>query len=415
MVDLGGEPLLYNLRPTAAQVSSALLVAFLTLVAFLVTLPFGHLRLARIDSFVPAVDTALFLGDGITAALLLTQASVLRSKALLALGTGYFFTSLMIIPHGLTFPWAFSPTGLLGAGLNTSPWLYFIWHSGLPASVIVYASLRHSPSWSNTASLFPRKAIAICIIFATILAGALALLAVVGESLLPQMMSDPINANPEKIRYLAYPVMLITVVAMAMTWRERSSTLDLWLLLILWTWLLDILSSTLTPFRFSFGWYSGRTAGLLSGLFVLLALLGETSKLYAQAVLHIKARLWEREDRLMIRDVIVASITHELRQPLAAILLNAQTGQRRFPKPDRFILSILDEIVCDTFRANDIIESTRSIFGKSNAKEIPSNISKLARDTLVMITSDLRTLGVSLDLRLDDSLPPIAVNRLQMQ
>ena len=39
---------------------------------------------------------------------------IYNSRALLALASGYLFTALIVIPHVLTFPGAFSPTGLLG-------------------------------------------------------------------------------------------------------------------------------------------------------------------------------------------------------------------------------------------------------------------------------------------------------------
>ena len=55
---------------------------------------------------------------------------------------------MIVIPHALTFPGAFAPTGLLGAGLQSTGWLYYFWHSGLPASVLAYACLKDldSPS-----------------------------------------------------------------------------------------------------------------------------------------------------------------------------------------------------------------------------------------------------------------------------
>jgi signal transduction histidine kinase len=408
------EFLLYDLRPTAGQVRTTLSVALLVLIAFLATLPFQHHQLARVDAFIPVFDTALLLGDWIIATLLFAQASVLRSKALMALGAGYFFTGLIIIPHGLTFPRAFSPAGLLGAGLNTTNWLYFFWHGGLPVAVIAYALLKNARDWSHTAFLTPHRAIAAYLICATALAVALTLLATAGEPLLPHMMSDPRKWHAGQIIYVTGPLMLLIAAAMVMTWRGHRSALDLWLLLVLWAWFLELFLTTLTWSRFSVGWYAGRMIGLLSGLFVLLMLLAETNRLYARTVLQVTARLWERENRLMIRDAIAASIAHELRQPLAAIMLNAQAGRRRNPEQDGFMSTVLSEVVNDCHRANDIIESTRAIFGKSASQKTSSNINQLVRDTLAMISRDLRDLDVSVELRLDP-LPPIDVNRLQIQ
>jgi len=143
--------------------------------------------------------------------------------------------------------------------------------------------------------------------------------------------------------------------------------------------------------------------------------LAETSKQYARTVLQIAAQRWERENGLMVRDAIAAAIAHELRQPLAAIRMNVQTVQRRLAKSDDDTAATLDEIVTASDRANDIIASTRAMFGKSDAQRSPATMSHLIRDTIAMVSRDLRQQGIAVELRLDDALPPIAVNRLQLQ
>src|SRR5271165_7199643 len=96
----------------------------------------------RYHAFVPAYATAMFVNDSITAVLLFAQFSILRSRALLAIASGYLFTALMIIPWMLTFPGVFTPSGLLGAGLQSTSWLYTLWHAGFPIFVIAYALLK---------------------------------------------------------------------------------------------------------------------------------------------------------------------------------------------------------------------------------------------------------------------------------
>jgi hypothetical protein len=81
------------------------------------------------------------VNDLITASLLLAQFSIVRSRTLLLLANGYLFTALVVAVYGLVWPGAFHPTGLFGAGPQTRPGLYLVWHAGLPTSVIVYALL----------------------------------------------------------------------------------------------------------------------------------------------------------------------------------------------------------------------------------------------------------------------------------
>ena len=57
-------------------------------------------------------------------------------------GPGYVFAALILIPHALTFPGAFAPDGLLGAGVSTTAWLYIFWRAALPIAVILYVLLQ---------------------------------------------------------------------------------------------------------------------------------------------------------------------------------------------------------------------------------------------------------------------------------
>jgi hypothetical protein len=65
--------------------------------------------------------------------LLLGQFGFLRSRAMLVLACGYLFTALAATAHMLTFPGLFAPGGLLGAGPQSTAWLYMFWHGGFPA------------------------------------------------------------------------------------------------------------------------------------------------------------------------------------------------------------------------------------------------------------------------------------------
>src|SRR6266576_1670393 len=133
---------LTHLSPSLAQRRLALAVVLALLVAFGITAgPLSTLQPGRIAAFVPAYATAIFVIDSLTAVLLFTQFSVLRSRALLAIASGYLYTALIVIPWMLTFPGVFAPDGLLGAGLQSTNWLYTLWHAGFPMFVIAYVQL----------------------------------------------------------------------------------------------------------------------------------------------------------------------------------------------------------------------------------------------------------------------------------
>ena len=132
-----------SLPPTQAQKRLALGVVLVLLVAFFITAgPLSTIQLARIDAFIPIYATAMFVNDSVTAVLLFAQFSILHSSALLAISSGYLFTAFMLIPWMLTFPGVFAPSGLLDAGLQSTAWLYIVWHAGFPLFVIAYAVLK---------------------------------------------------------------------------------------------------------------------------------------------------------------------------------------------------------------------------------------------------------------------------------
>src|SRR6185436_1510037 len=118
---------------------SALAVVGVSAVLFACAVPFAGVPLAPIPAFVASYQSALAINDLITAVLLYTQFSILRSRALLFLASGYLFTALAAMVHGLSFPGLFAVDGLLGAGPQTTVWLYMIWHGVFPLFVLCYA------------------------------------------------------------------------------------------------------------------------------------------------------------------------------------------------------------------------------------------------------------------------------------
>src|SRR6201982_2150943 len=107
--------ILTNLSPGPGQRRLALAVVLALLVAFLITAgPLSTIQPGRIGAFVPAYAPAIFVIDFLTAVLLFTQFSILRSRGLLAIANGYLYTALIVIPWLLNFPGVFPPGGFPG-------------------------------------------------------------------------------------------------------------------------------------------------------------------------------------------------------------------------------------------------------------------------------------------------------------
>ena len=140
--------ILSSLSPSAAQkrLAVAVVVGILVVFALITFGPLKGVHLGRVDAFVPAYATAMFVCDSITAILLYAQFSILRSRAILVIASGYLFTALILIPWILVFPGVFAPgEGLMG-GMQSTSWVYFFQHAGFPLFVIGYALLKDSGS-----------------------------------------------------------------------------------------------------------------------------------------------------------------------------------------------------------------------------------------------------------------------------
>lgn len=115
---------------------------------------------------------------------------------------------------------------------------------------------------------------------------------------------------------------------------------------------------------------------------------------------------------------LTASLAHELKQPLAAIRSNAQSALRFLAgdQPDIDELhEILQDIIIDNRRADDVIGKVRVLMRKSEFQITELNMKELIQDILPLVTSHKAMRKISLDVELDDTIPLVAGDRIQLQ
>jgi signal transduction histidine kinase len=260
----------------------ALIVVLISLGSFLLALPFVRVPLARLPAFIPGYEAALEINDLVTTVMLLGLFTRVRSRALLTLALGYLFDALMMIPHAMTFPGVFTETGLLGAGPQTTAWIYMFWHTGFPLFVVAYTLLRRRSGDEMTAPLVPT--IAIGIVAVAILAVLLTALATAGHDRLPILIQGG-DYSLSVSQGVGPSVWAICIAVLGlMLWRLRPmSVLDLWLIVVMCAWVFDTgLSAVFGSARYDLGFYAGRSYGLLAASFVLAVLLLESNRLYGR-------------------------------------------------------------------------------------------------------------------------------------
>lgn len=202
-------PLLPSLR---GERRLALSMAAVSILVFAMLAPFAKEPLAPVPAFIPAYQAALFMSDLITAAILFGQYSIQRTHALLLLATAYLFTAISIVPHTLSFPGLFAPSGLMGSGPQTTVWLYMLWHAGFPLLVVAYSFTKHdaAPLPHPLASALWSVASAV-----TVVAG-FTLLTTLGHSLLPVLLL-PDNTYTPAMLVVIFSTWTLSMFAVAVT------------------------------------------------------------------------------------------------------------------------------------------------------------------------------------------------------
>jgi signal transduction histidine kinase len=404
--------------PTLQQRRLAFAVVIVLVVIFLILTPFTAIPLPRLNAFLPSVAGIIFVNDLVTSALLFGQFWVSRSWALLALANGYLFTALIVVPHALTFPGAFSPTGLLGAGLQSTPWMFVFWHTGFPVALLAYVLLKDEEVSKHATRISPRVAVGWSAAITVSLVCGLTLLATAGESFLPRLFLDDLNHGP-MVSHVSAGILLIFVLALGLLWTRRRSVLDLWLLVVACGWLPElVLPAFFITARFSFGFYTGRVYSLVTSTIVLLILLTEATRLYFRLA-HSNAMLKrERDSKLMNMEAMAASFSHEVRQPLAAIVTSGGAALRflgQTPPDLEEIRSALSRIVRDGHRANQVFDSIGDLFRGADLEMRLVDVNRVALGVLEDLRGELNVHGIPVYTELPSELPLVMGHRGQLR
>jgi C4-dicarboxylate-specific signal transduction histidine kinase len=126
----------------------------------------------------------------------------------------------------------------------------------------------------------------------------------------------------------------------------------------------------------------------------------------------------EHLSRVATLSELSGALAHELNQPLAIIMSNAEAAQLmlKSSRPDlEEVRAILDDIVDADGRAGAVIRRLRSMLKRGAPQRQPVVLAEIVQTVLDVVRADLLRRGVTLDVRLEAGLRKVSADRVPIE
>ena len=126
----------------------------------------------------------------------------------------------------------------------------------------------------------------------------------------------------------------------------------------------------------------------------------------------------ERDNKLMNAQAIAAAITHEVKQPLAAIVTSGGAALRfldRTPPELEEVRTVLKRMISDSHRTSDVLDGIRALFGKNGQKRLQVDVNEIILGVLQSSRKELQDRGVETRLELATELPLVDSHGRQLE
>jgi signal transduction histidine kinase len=168
-------------------------------------------------------------------------------------------------------------------------------------------------------------------------------------------------------------------------------------------------------------WRRDRLAAMLMGSVVLgLGILGLAAIFYTQhrrlaQVTALEAEVARRE-RLATLGNMVATVSHEVRNPLNAISMGLQRLRAEFhptAEPDEY-QRLLDLVTGEVRRLNTLVDESLALARAPRLQPEPVQVGDLLDEAVGLIEAEAHRIGVRIERHVPTDLPPVAADRSQL-
>jgi membrane-associated sensor protein len=260
--------------PSRSRRIWVLVILFVLALLALALLPVADHPGPAMPGMIALFVAVVFVTDLSTSFLLFVRFRSARSWSLLVLGCTFFFSGLMSVPHLLTFPGAIlDGRPVIGAGSQSTSWLYILWINLFALLSLVSVSLEASFGEHRVPAGQKRRAVAFGLGLTAIGALAIILTAVAAPDWLPALtIGQHFTSLNLVASYLGIALLVATIVIILLAIGEQNP-LFLWLSLASAVMAFAALLGAMSGARFTAGWAIGRMSWMISACVLFLYLM----------------------------------------------------------------------------------------------------------------------------------------------
>jgi signal transduction histidine kinase len=123
-------------------------------------------------------------------------------------------------------------------------------------------------------------------------------------------------------------------------------------------------------------------------------------------------------NRVSMMGELAASLAHEIKQPIAAALMNAQACVRWLQRDTPDLAEACQgasRMVKDVTRADEIIDRVRSLYGRGTSERELIDLNEVIREMIVLLHDKADRSSIAIRTELDLGIPRITADRVQLQ